>query len=154
MLPTTVQRVPYNTSDAVNERIHRDTEERIAELKDAGPAAIEHRLAELDAEWDIERTLEAHAAGALLVGLGLGATVDRRWFAFPAVVGTFLLQHALHGWCPPLPIFRRMGFRTIPEIDYERYALKAIRGDFYDIKPQKRDRGHKLAGKALRAAEA
>jgi hypothetical protein len=98
--------------------------------------------------------LEAHAAGAVLVGSGLGATVDRRWFAFPAVVGVFLLQHALQGWCPPLPIFRRVGFRTTAEIDYERYALKAPRGDFSEVRPEKRDRGHKLADKALRAAEA
>lgn len=154
MFPTTVQRVPSHTSDSVNEQIRRNTEERIAELKDIGPPAIAQRLAELDAEWDIERVLEAHAAGALLVGLGLGATVDRRWFAFPAVIGGFLLQHALHGWCPPLPIFRRLGFRTAAEIDYERYALKGIRGDFSDINSQKRDRGHKLAERALRAAEA
>jgi hypothetical protein len=153
MLPTTAQRVPRRTNDDVNEQIHRDMEERISQLKDAGPAAIGQRLAELDEEWDIERTLEAHAAGAVLLGVGLGATVDRRYFAFPAIVGAFLLQHALHGWCPPLPIFRRMGFRTVAEIDYERYALKAIRGDFADIKPQKRDRGHKLAEKALRAAQ-
>src|SRR4051794_4282254 len=120
MLPTTVQRVPRHTSDYVNERIRRDTEQRVDELKDAGRAAIDDRLADLDNEWDIERVLEAHAAAAVLVGSGLGATVDRRWFAFPAVVGAFLLQHALDGWCPPLPIFRRMGFRTTAEIDYER----------------------------------
>jgi hypothetical protein len=154
MLPTTVDRVPNQTCNSINERIRRDTEERVAGLKDASPAAIEQRLAELNEEWDIERTLEAHAAGAVLVGVGLGATVDRRWFAFPAVVGAFLLQHALHGWCPPLPIFRRLGFRTAGEIDFERYALKALRGDFSDLKLQKRDRGHKLAEKAMRAAEA
>jgi Protein of unknown function (DUF2892) len=154
MLPTTVGRVPFHTSDFINERIRRDTEERVADLKDAGPAAIEQRLTELDEEWDIERTLEANAAAAVLLGLGLGATVNRKWFAFPAVVGAFLLQHALHGWCPPLPVFRRMGIRTAGEIDYERYALKAIRGDFSDLKLQKRDRGHKLAERALRAAEA
>lgn len=154
MLPTTVERVARHTSDWINEQIRRNTDARVAELKDIGPDAIARRLTELNEEWDIERTLEAHAAGALLVGVGLGATVDRRWFAFPAIVGAFLLQHALHGWCPPLPIFRRMGFRTASEIDYERYALKAIRGDFADLKLQKRDRGHKLAEKALRAAEA
>ena len=26
-----------------------------------------------------------------------------------------------------------MGFRTASEIDYERYALKALRGDFKDV---------------------
>jgi hypothetical protein len=42
----------------------------------------------------------------------------------------FFMQHALQGWCPPLPVFRRLGFRTQYEIEQERYALKAIRGDF------------------------
>ena len=154
MLPTTVDRVPNQTSEAANERIRRQTEQRIEQLKQAGPAAIARRLDELDAEWDIERTLEANAATASLIGVTLGATVDRRWFALPAVVGAFLLQHAVQGWCPPLPVFRRLGFRTMSEIDYERYALKALRGDFAEISNHKRSGPQKLAGKALRAAEA
>jgi hypothetical protein len=154
MLPNTVDRVSHHTCDAVNDRIRHRTEENIARLKEAGPTAIARRIEELDAEWDIERTLEANAATASLIGVTLGATVDRRWFALPTVVGAFLLQHALQGWCPPLPVFRRLGFRTASEIDYERYALKALRGDFADIHPAKRDRGNKFAEKALRAVEA
>ena len=130
MLPSTVSRVPAHTEAEINERIRQQTEENIARYRNAGSAAIDRRLQELDAEWDIERTLEANAAMASLIGLTLGATVDRRWFAFPAIVTGFLLQHALQGWCPPLPVFRRMGFRTSYEIDYERYALKILRGDF------------------------
>jgi hypothetical protein len=149
-----VDRVPKQTSEAVNERIRRQTEQRIEQLKQAGPAAITRRLEELDAEWDIERTLEANAATASLIGVTLGVTVDRRWFALPAVVGTFLLQHAVQGWCPPLPVFRRLGFRTMSEIDFERYALKALRGDFAGISNHQRSGPQKLAGKALRAAEA
>ena len=38
--------------------------------------------------------------------------------------------HAVQGWYPLLPLFRRMGIRTETEIATERYALKAIRGDF------------------------
>ena len=48
----------------------------------------------------------------------------------PVGVAAFLLQHALQGWCPPLPVFRWYGVRTQSEIEQERYALKAIRGDF------------------------
>jgi hypothetical protein len=44
----------------------------------------------------------------------------------------FLLQHAVQGWCPPLPLLRRLGVRTADEINEERYALKALRGDFVD----------------------
>lgn len=133
MIPSTVERVPLHTADHINKQIRRQIEERVAQCAAAGRQAIDRRLAELDREWDIERTLEANAATASLVGLTLGAAVDRKWFIFPAVVAGFLLQHAIQGWCPPVPVFRRFGFRTASEIDYERYALKSLRGDFRNI---------------------
>lgn len=133
MLPASTTRVPSHTAAYSNAQIRRDTEQRITRCAMAGPAAINQRLSELEYEWDIERTLEANAATVGLIGLTLGATVDRRWFFLPAVVATFLLQHALQGWCPPLPVFRRLGVRTRSEIDAERYALKALRGDFRDL---------------------
>jgi hypothetical protein len=130
MLPSTSQRVPENTADHVNEQIRRETEARIARCAAGGRPAIDRRLAELDHEWDIERTLEANAASAVLIGTALGTFVNRRFYLLPAVVGGFLLQHALQGWCPPVPVFRRLGVRTQTEIDEERMALKALRGDF------------------------
>jgi len=132
MLPSTTQRVPRQTDPEINEQIADETRENIARCC-ADPAAIEARLQELDHEWDIERTLEANAATVALAGTVLGATVDRRFFALPAVVAGFLLQHALQGWCPPLPVFRRLGFRTQAEMERERYALKALRGDFEKV---------------------
>ncbi|MCG6155760.1 hypothetical protein [Rubinisphaera margarita] len=133
MIPSTVGRVPAHTSDEVNAEIRRQMEQNVARCAAGGPGAIARRLRELDEEWDIERTLEANAATLSLIGLGLGATVNRRFYALPAVVTGFLLQHAIQGWCPPLPVFRRMGFRTQAEIEEERYALKALRGDFNGI---------------------
>jgi hypothetical protein len=130
MLPSTVERVPEHTNKAINEQIRRATEENVARFQNASYRQIQERLDELDHEWDIERILEANAATACLIGVTLGATVNRKWFALPGIVAAFLLQHALQGWCPPLPVFRRMGVRTSSEIDYERYALKALRGDF------------------------
>lgn len=132
MIPSTVDRVPEHTAEHVNARICRGIEEEIARYADAGPGAIGRRLEELEREWDIERTLEANAATVALIGLGLGALVDRRFFLLPAAVAGFLLQHAIQGWCPPVPVFRRLGFRTAAEIDEERYALKALRGDFQE----------------------
>ena len=130
---STVNRVPAHTEAVINDQIRQQTEENIARYRTANRATLNRRLRELDDEWDIERILEANAATACLIGLTLGATVDRRWFIFPAVVSGFLLQHALQGWCPPLPVFRRMGIRTSYEIDHERYALKALRGDFDSV---------------------
>ncbi len=94
------------------------------------PREIGQRLRELDREWDVERALAANAATLVLVGMGLGLAVDRRFLALPAAVAAFLMQHALQGWCPSLPLLRRMGFRTAREINEERVALKVLRGDF------------------------
>ena len=131
MLPTTTGRVPEHTAAHINRRIREQTRQNVTYFAQH-PDKIERRLQELDQEWDIERTLEANAATIMLGGVVLGATVDRRWLALPAAVAAFLLQHALQGWCPPLPVFRRLGVRTANEIDAERVALKVLRGDLGD----------------------
>jgi len=41
--------------------------------------------------------------------------------------------HAVKGWSPGSVLLRRMGFRTRQEIDREKYALKALRGDFEEL---------------------
>ena len=133
MIPSTVERVPLHTAEHINETIRRQTDERVANCAAAGSEAINRRLDELDQEWDIERMLEANAATVSLIGLTLGATVNRKWFMFPVVVAGFLLQHAVQGWCPPVPVLRRLGFRTQSEIDEERFALKLLRGDFRNL---------------------
>jgi hypothetical protein len=129
MIPSTVDRVPQQTAAHVNEQIRRQTDASIARTMTAGPAAIRERLAELDREWDIERLLETNASTAILVGSALGAFVDKRFFAVPAVIAAFLLQHAIQGWCPPLPVLRRLGVRTADEINREREALKRALGN-------------------------
>lgn len=144
-------RVSGATPASINQRIQQQIEARVAEAARGGPQAIERRLAELDREWDIERCLETTAASLALVGTALGATVNRRWYALPAAVGAFLMQHALQGWCPPLPLLRRLGVRTTDEINQERYALKALRGDFA---PVSRATGAQVADAAVRAVQA
>ena len=153
MIPDTTTRVSRNTAEPINEQIRCQTEERVARTAAAGTGAIERRLEELDREWDIERMLEANAASIALVGLGLGAFVDRRWFILPAVVASFLLQHAIQGWCPPVPLFRRLGVRTQTEIDYERYALKALRGDFQQLPTEGYGAARTSATRALEAVQ-
>jgi hypothetical protein len=133
MIAATTTRVADQTAPHINADICRQIEENVSRTAAGGVEAINRRLAELDREWDMERTLEANAATASLVGLALGATVDRKWFILPAIVAGFLLQHAVQGWCPPVPVLRRLGFRTQTEIDYERYALKVLRGDFRGV---------------------
>jgi hypothetical protein len=152
MIPSTVRRVPLHTIGSVNLKIRKRTEESVARVAAQGPEAIDRRLEELDREWDIDRALEAHMASVILLGSAFGVFRDRRFFAIPAIASSFLLIYAVQGWCPPLPFFRRAGFRTAAEIDYERYALKALRGDFVKNGAPK---GERLAATlALEAARA
>lgn len=128
-LPHRGERVAAHSAESANRRVAERTEAAVAYFA-AHPEEIAQRLEELEREWDIERTLQANAAGASLAGLALAITLDRRWLALPVGVAAFLLQHAVQGWCPPLPVFRRLGVRTAAEIARERYALKQLRGDF------------------------
>ena len=124
MIATTAERVSSNTSPDINAWIWRQTEEQMRQVASAGRDAIERRLQELDEEWDIERYVETLAPTFTLLGLTLGLTRDRRWLLLPFVVQTFFLQHALQGWCPPIPVLRRLGIRTMQEIERERCCLK------------------------------
>jgi hypothetical protein len=126
-------RVRRHTRPEINERIDFESAWSVSLAASGGPAAIHERLFELDREWDIERYLEANAASFAFAGVLLGAFHSRRWLILPGVVSFFLFQHAVQGWCPPLTIFRHAGVRTRKEIDREKYALKAIRGDFRDL---------------------
>lgn len=122
-------RVRRSTADAVNEKIDRQTDSNIALHAGRNREAIEQRIEQLDRQWDVERVLEVNASTLALTGLALGVTVNRKWLALPAVVLSFLFQHGVQGWCPPLPILRRLGVRTRGEIDREKYALKASLAD-------------------------
>lgn len=129
-LPATQRRVPQNTDEDINRRIRREMEARIAYYAEH-PEEIPARLGELEQEWNIERMLEANAATLAFAGTVIAAGTGRKsWLLLPAAVTGFLLQHALQGWCPPLPVLRRLGFRTAREIEQERNSLKALRGDF------------------------
>jgi hypothetical protein len=132
LLPATDARVPAHTPPTVNGRIGARTLHDVTRFIGADPVFIDERIRELEHEWDVERTLEANAAIVALAGIVLGVTVDRRFLAVPAAVAGFLLQHALQGWCPPLPVLRRMGVRTSAEIHQEIIALRILRGDFLD----------------------
>jgi hypothetical protein len=132
MLPVTAHRVPAHTAPSTNESIRRRTAASIA-FYAHHPEIIDDRLRELDLEWDVERMLETMSAALSLVGIAGFLAGRRRWLLLPLAVQSFFLQHAVQGWCPPLPVLRRLGFRTTDEIDQERYALKALRGDFIDV---------------------
>lgn len=118
-------RVRRATAKAINRAIDRETDRNITRYAGMTDERIRQRIRELDQEWDVERVLELNAAALALSGLLLSHG-DRRWLMLPAVVMGFLLQHAVQGWCPPLPILRRLGVRTRGEIDREKYTLLGL----------------------------
>lgn len=128
MVAISAQRVSDATDPAVNDKIRREMQARLAYYSQH-PEHIPARLRELDREWDIERVLETGSSVLTLSGLLLSLGVNRKWLLLSLGVQGFLLQHALQGWCPPLPIFRRLGVRTADEINEERYALKRLRAE-------------------------
>jgi hypothetical protein len=123
-------RVRSYTVPQLTKRVDQDTQECLRALAGADNEVISQHLEQFSQEWDVERYLQTNASILTLAGLVLSATKSKKWLLVPAVVLPFLLQHGLQGWCPPLNIFRRMGVRTSKEINRERYALKALRGDF------------------------
>ena len=124
------------TAAAVLQRIDDETQARLHAVAEAGPERIAERLGELDREWDLDRAIELESSLMGLMGLALGALVRPAFLAAPAVVGAAVFLHATVGWYPLLPLFRRMGLRTSREIARERYALKALRGDFHSMATQ------------------
>lgn len=127
-------RVRKHTAHATNHRIDKDTRDHVQTTLRGGPAAIAARLDAIATEWDVDRALMANFAilggAAFVTGITQYATsspfrAKRKGFLylFGAQLG-FLLLHATVGWCPPLPVLRRLGFRTAREIESERRTLE------------------------------
>jgi hypothetical protein len=120
-----------NTKPDINEEIRRKPIAYIKKYRGSRREALSRRLDELNREWDTERVLEANAAAIITISAVAGLVEKKRgWFLLSGIVGGFLLQHAIQGWCPPLEIIRRFGVRTSQEISNEITAVKYLRGDF------------------------
>jgi hypothetical protein len=128
-MPPDSDRARRHTASFVLRRIDDDTLDHLMEVENH-PETAARRLEALDREWDIDRTLEAEAAAMGLLGLALGTFVRPALLAIPATVGAAVFLFGTRGIYPLLPIFRRLGIRTAREIERERYAVKALRGDF------------------------
>ena len=129
--------VREHTPPEVNQYIDQRMAERIYYYASQPKAVISRRIDELDQEWDIERIIEIGASSAAIIGMALGIAGRKRWLLLPMVVMPILFFHATQGWCPPSVVFLRgLGIRTRKEIDAEKYALKALRGDFSVVPPE------------------
>ena len=125
VITPSVARVPLHTDNAVNRRIRDETRRRVEHYR-SRPEDIGRRLKTINEEWDVERMLATMSSLVSLFGVGMAFAGRRRALALALGVQSFYLLHALRGWCPPLPLLRRLGFRTPMEIEQERCALKAI----------------------------
>lgn len=130
-------RVREHSAPSVNRKIAERTRDRIEHVVHEGHDAIVRRLEQLNTEWDVDRALMVNfaIAGGAAYAAGLYRSRRRPWFGlaprpsgwlrFFSVQLGFLLLHGTVGWCPPLPVFRRLGVRTKSEIEAERHALLA-----------------------------
>jgi hypothetical protein len=145
IVASSATRAADQTAAHVNDRIRRQAHASVI-YHAQHQERIDERLRELDREWNVERWLQLNSAALSIIGLTLAARHSRWWLLLPAAVQTFFLQHALNGWCPPLPAFRRLGVRTMAEIESERHALLALRGE---LRPAVAGDGSSLTGAEL-----
>jgi hypothetical protein len=108
-------------------------EQRLACLADAGPAAIDARIAELDRECSAGRMAKAALGVMIVVGSVLAAVHSSWWLVLPGVAAVFLIQYMFgrHSWMTAA--FANLGYRTGTEIEHEKFALKTLRGDFKHV---------------------
>ena len=122
-----------STRNEMNTCSARETlEQRLACLADAGPKAVDDRLAELEREWTAGRMTKAAIGVVIISGLAL-SYLNPWWLILPGVGGLLLLSY-LFGRTSGLGIlFHKMGYRSGFEVDREKMALKVLRGDFRNV---------------------
>lgn len=116
-------RVREHTAPVVNERIDLLTQAYLFQARSQGREALRRRLQELDREWDIDRAVMLLFSIAGGVAFTAGITRRRSLLGVLAVQLGFLATYAVRGWAPPVPILRRLGFRTSHEIEAEKHSL-------------------------------
>lgn len=127
MIPRQTSNLPATTAGGPR---RAEFEQHLARLAEGGPGAIAERLCYLDREWTSGRMTKATTGLLILAGLPLTIFVNP-WFAvIPAVGGLLLAENLIARRSRVGGLFAAMGYRSGVEIDEERFALKALRGDF------------------------
>lgn len=133
------RRVTTETPD-LDIRNRHEIEENVRYYADH-PDRIEVRLRELDREWDVDRALSTDAALLTLSGVALSALGSRIGLLLAAAGAAVTVQYGVQRVNPVVGLLRRVGYRTREEIEEERYALRALRGDFDYVSSQVTDPG-------------
>lgn len=108
------------------------------------PAILDVRLAQLAREWDVDRAFLAGGACAGLLGVLWGALRNRLCLLLPMAIFAFTWQRVVRGTCAPVEALRRMGFRSLREIEDERTAILSLKD--LRLPRARRPRARKSAG--------
>ncbi len=129
-------RVREHTAAVVNDKLDAKMRASIEDCISQGKDAVSARLQRLEQEWDIDRALFVKFAvvggAAFLAGMyrySHSGPIRGRRKGMLYLLGSqlgFLFLHGTVGWCPPVPVFRRLGFRTTKEIETEKAVLRQI----------------------------
>ena len=126
--------VRTHAPEEVNRRIDTEVERCVQHMAEQGDrSVISAYLEDLEREWDLNRVVTVAASAVGLVGWALVPARGWGWKVLGGVAAGLLLQQGLVGYGPLATVARRLGARTRREIDLEKFALKALRGDFQRI---------------------
>jgi hypothetical protein len=133
---TSSDAVRTHTPPGVNRRIDAHVEACVRSMAERGDRAEMSRyLKRLEREWDLNRAVTVGTSALAVLGLLLGRRDGGRWRMLSGVAMGLQLQHGLLGFSPLSAVLRELGVRTRREIDLEKFAIKALRGDFERIPP-------------------
>ncbi|PTL80535.1 hypothetical protein [Vitiosangium sp. GDMCC 1.1324] len=126
--------VRSHTPEVVNRKIDERVERCVRHMAERmDRAAITRYLEKLESEWDLNRVVTVAMSSVSVLGLLLSEKAGRGWRRVSGVAAGMLLLHGLLGFSPMAELIRAMGVRTRREMDLEKFALKALRGDFERI---------------------
>jgi len=98
-----------------------------------GSRAVSDRLKALDEEPDLETVATLGLAGAGVLALVFGMLGSRLWRLLAWFSLPLIFAHARGRLAAPGEVLKTLGLRSRKEIQEEKYALKALRGDFRDL---------------------
>jgi hypothetical protein len=131
---TSTDEVRSHATEGVNKRIDERVERCVRHMAERERAEISRYLEKLEREWDLNRAVTVVGSALTLAGLWLGRRDGGRWRILGGLAAGLMLQHGLLGFGPLAELVRAVaGVRTRKEIDLEKFALKALRGDFERI---------------------
>jgi hypothetical protein len=118
-----------------------------------GSQAVSDRLRALEDEPDVESMATLALAGTGFLALIFGLAGSRLWKIVAWLSLPLIFIHARGRLGAPVEFLKTLGLRTRKEIEEEKYALKALRGDFRDVGGMQAD-GMPDPESALHAARA